>query len=537
MWFLPLAITQSEDGSCVAGLGDDGKWYRPEPISLEQVSGETAAFSYDHWRLLRLGPKETSAPPENRALVAFDPALPRPARAKQRLDMLAQMASPSVYSAFADGQSLGCIRATVHDIYFRRHTGGRRFLRIVFSDPAGERFDWVLPELAMNQRWAAEGGLDVPDDRRDRLLTSMGTDAYLTLALGDKNDRFPGKYDGRHPLVVGVHPVTRHQAPAARDQYPPLFWLMSGKIGSALMALHRLGVLQQLTVPTGLTRLCEIFGLNAAQAGPLLDVLSKAGFVSWHKDGWRLTQEGRILLPMIDTEARLSAHRDPEAFVLGGLTGQSDDPLDTIDDQRFFESYSASMQRNARPLAMGILRFVRPARGERLVDLGGADGSLAAELLGLVDGFETVVVDRAAMAPQFEALRAEKALNDRTQFHVQDLRTSFNAPDVLAKADIVTMCNLLHLLSKSGMDTLFATLRATRPGTRCVIYDLFPDPAGPLSISDLLMVDWVSIGSDFPADAAQLYARLNRAGFVDIQTEKLPVLPGTFILFRNGVAE
>lgn len=207
VWFLPLALTLTENGACAAGLGEDGTWYRPEPVSKSLINGGATVLSYDTWRQVRLGPLAKPAPPENHRFLGFDSPREKFAPPEQRLELLGQVAHPSVADLFDGDQTLGCIRANIDDIYSRRHTGGRSFLRLVFSDVTGAQFDWVLPEHRVTQKWKAASEMQASTLVQPELLQGTGQDAYLTLALGDRNNRFPGKYDGRHPLVVGVHSI------------------------------------------------------------------------------------------------------------------------------------------------------------------------------------------------------------------------------------------------------------------------------------------------------------------------------------------
>jgi hypothetical protein len=112
-----------------------------------------------------------------------------------------------VEAAFAGTRSLGIVAAVVERVYVRRSTGGRRFVRVAFSDAARQQYDWIVPELRFRRVVEPHvSGDELSADAAERLRCALRAGrTYLCIALTKPNDRFPGRFGGCHPLVVGVH--------------------------------------------------------------------------------------------------------------------------------------------------------------------------------------------------------------------------------------------------------------------------------------------------------------------------------------------
>ncbi|MFD7424404.1 hypothetical protein ACFV6M_28730 [Streptomyces californicus] len=80
----------------------------------------------------------------------------------------------------------------------QRSTGGRTFLRLEFTDNTGERFDWIVRDVRLLD--AGPGEIALPVGPEAPLL-------YAAVGLTHPNHRFPGRFRGCHPLVVGLHPA------------------------------------------------------------------------------------------------------------------------------------------------------------------------------------------------------------------------------------------------------------------------------------------------------------------------------------------
>jgi hypothetical protein len=215
---LPLAIT-AEDATtgCIAGIDSLGNWVRPQPIPLAFARDPQGPFRYGRWTQITARPQETAARPEDMALVG-DPE-PGPALPPDELAALIRThSSATVDEGFAERRSAAIIPARIDDLHARRHTRGRVFLRLVFRDASGERFDWILPEVATVARFAdARRGDGLDTARVSAWLDELaGADVHLAIGLTLASRPAGDRFKGCQPLAVGLHALPR----ADRSQVP-----------------------------------------------------------------------------------------------------------------------------------------------------------------------------------------------------------------------------------------------------------------------------------------------------------------------------
>lgn len=214
--FLPLAITRSDSQSgCVGAISDAGRWVRPQPIAAAQVAGPHACFEYDVWHEAALVPaQDHDRRPEDHDLASTQAQKRDALSSAARIELLRRVCDADVAAALSGERSLGLVRARVQQVCVRRATGGRSFLRIAFEDRAAQAYDWIVPEV----RFADLAAPHIHGDALDvawagRLVDVLcSVETYLTVGLTKPNQRFPGKFRGCHPLVVGVHTEPDYQA-------------------------------------------------------------------------------------------------------------------------------------------------------------------------------------------------------------------------------------------------------------------------------------------------------------------------------------
>ncbi|MFI6287523.1 hypothetical protein ACIBCM_22725 [Streptomyces sp. NPDC051018] len=200
---VPLAVTlDTEGGACVAGVGADRRWIRPEPVAAGQVTGGDPVYAMHRPVLLALGPAAGPAVrPEDRSVHGTPRSAGPGLGPAEQSALLAAVADPDVGTAFAGERSAGLVAVRPLRWYRRRSTGGRTFLRLEFTDRSGERFDWIVRDVRL---LGADG-------RAPRLpALPAGPEApevYAAVGLTHPNGRFPGRFRGCHPLVVGLHPA------------------------------------------------------------------------------------------------------------------------------------------------------------------------------------------------------------------------------------------------------------------------------------------------------------------------------------------
>lgn len=198
--FVPLAVTlDGAGGACVAGVTAEGRWLRPEPVTAAQVAGPDPVYAVHHPVRLPLGPATgDGARPEDRAAGGAPRRAGPPAEPARRAALLAAVADPDVATAFAGGRSAGLVAVRPLGYRHQRSTGGRTFLRLEFTDNTGERFDWIVRDVRLLD--AGPGEIALPAGPEAPLL-------YAAVGLTHPNHRFPGRFRGCHPLVVGLHPA------------------------------------------------------------------------------------------------------------------------------------------------------------------------------------------------------------------------------------------------------------------------------------------------------------------------------------------
>jgi len=201
---LPLAITFSGREVCVAGITKDKKWIRPMTPNLDQIVGKKAFFQYDQWSTLQLGGRPTNARVEDWFFSNVSKVEPETYN-EGRTTFFEDVISFDVETAFSDEKTTGLIRAQIEEIYWRNHTGGRKYLRIRFKDMSGDCFDWIFVEYRLSQILNSQEGNEISAEILIKMHQLFKKKTWLTIGLGDKNERFPGKFDGRHPLCTGIH--------------------------------------------------------------------------------------------------------------------------------------------------------------------------------------------------------------------------------------------------------------------------------------------------------------------------------------------
>lgn len=217
---LPLAIT-AEDATkgCIAGIDSFGNWVRPQPIPLTWALDSEGPFRYGHWTTIEAVSETTAPRPEDMTL-AGQPVRGAALPGEELAALVRAHSSATVDQGFMGARSAAVVPARVEDLYARRHTHGRVFLRLVFEDASGERFDWIMPEVATKARFATECDGDrlnassVLTWLEDLAAFDVRLAIGLTLPSRPPTDRFKGC----QPLVVGLHRLLLPADPIATGQ-------------------------------------------------------------------------------------------------------------------------------------------------------------------------------------------------------------------------------------------------------------------------------------------------------------------------------
>jgi len=221
-----MAITKVDEvEACVGALSEDGFWVRPEPVFLSDVMAPDSPYSYFRWTKAELENSIAKDPrPEDRSITRNGtnaPCAEQTLPLNSRLDFLRTHLDSSVEKAFSGERSLGLTKVLVHRIYAKPSTAGRLFLRSEFSDSTGKTYDWIIPEIdfvKFASPFVINGGLQ-PDFCETLQKMFRQIETYFTLALTKPNNRFPGRFRGCHPLIVGIHSVPNYRDSAARGTH------------------------------------------------------------------------------------------------------------------------------------------------------------------------------------------------------------------------------------------------------------------------------------------------------------------------------
>jgi hypothetical protein len=208
--FITMGISKvSEHEACVGALRPDGTWVRPETPALADVKAQNSAFAYFRWASAALGDSiENNPRPEDHHML-LAPFGEEQLSDADKLDFLRSHQDPGAEAAFAGERSLGLIKVKVHRIFHKQSTGGRTFLRAEFSDVTGETYDWIISEVRFPEEIApylVEGAI-TPQLSEKLLGIFDSAETFFTLALTKPNNRFPGKFRGCHPVIIGIHTV------------------------------------------------------------------------------------------------------------------------------------------------------------------------------------------------------------------------------------------------------------------------------------------------------------------------------------------
>lgn len=209
--FLPLAITRvDEHDACVGSIADDGRWVRPSPVTLAEVTSPGTPYRYFCWVEAQMKPSALpDARPEDHDLCNENgsPKMLSSLADDERLKFLLTHLDPDVESAFANERSLGLVEVSVGKVYLKQATGGRHFIRVSFSDASGTNYDWIVPDIMFGRVvWPLVAEKVLPPAAANRLHAVLGNvRTFFTVGLTNPNQRFPGKFRDCHPLVVGIH--------------------------------------------------------------------------------------------------------------------------------------------------------------------------------------------------------------------------------------------------------------------------------------------------------------------------------------------
>lgn len=306
------------------------------------------------------------------------------------------------------------------------------------------------------------------------------------------------------------------------------------KVSHALFALHDTGVLEliaerELTA----TEVADALQLQREPVETLLQLLAAHGLICRGKLGFSVDADARAVLPLVALEAHQATTHITAPRISASLRGAP--PLDPMTQQgaaSIWPLYIKAMHVGARSLAPHLYRAARIAPGARVLDLGGADGSLCSALDRLCRGITATVVDRAINEAAFKRQLEQHDADAQARFGfvAGDLKHPRTFSRLLSEADVVIASNVMHLLSDADRTSLLRCIKShARPDTQLIVYDQFVQSADPRSASSLV-VDWLLCGHRFDCSEREFSERLAELGFARLTTRRTVKVPGALVL-------
>ncbi|HLJ90002.1 MAG TPA: class I SAM-dependent methyltransferase [Candidatus Angelobacter sp.] len=314
-------------------------------------------------------------------------------------------------------------------------------------------------------------------------------------------------------------------------------WVNAYKVSFSIFALNELGVLN-LVANGALTsgQIASQLDVNEEMLTPLLELLASVGVLQKEDCGFRAQRGIETILPLLAMESRLSAsHVTASRIAQVVRTGEAADIFQSANVEEYIPVFTAAMRSSARTLAPHLLRFGNIRQCRRVLDLGGADGSLALALRRVAPHLSITVVDLPRMQAAFEKQVNEQGASAAIDFCSADLRHPETLPGIIGSAEVVIISNVVHLLTTEQRLALYRTVRQSMsPGARFLIYDQFIDQDGPFNATHFMVVDWVINGVQFRETPGQLCDVLRDLGYSAAEFRRFPGLPGAVIVAQSS---
>lgn len=296
----------------------------------------------------------------------------------------------------------------------------------------------------------------------------------------------------------------------------------------ALLALWRLGLLDELADGPLDVRECAARGLDERLLRSLLAYLTVRGYVEpAGEDRHRLTDRGREALPAIGYLPMLVGAYEPVFENLEEVLARQ--LVYGADVTRSHRELSDAVGAIERQLGGGILDVVASLPYKRVLDLGCGSGRVLSRLCGRGEDMKGIGVDvsEEACAAATATIAAE-GLADRVAV-VQGDAAALAAvgAERLDGVDLVVAMFLLHeLLRRGGRAEVVRILRelrdTTAPGGHLLIVEVEPPPAGEARLG-LSFVPEYALVHDFSdqqlASEAEWREILEEAGLAVLRRE------------------
>jgi SAM-dependent methyltransferase len=294
---------------------------------------------------------------------------------------------------------------------------------------------------------------------------------------------------------------------------------------------------QPLTADEAAARL----GLNPRAARDLLAALAAMGLLDRQQDRYHTTQvsdtylvKGRPgylgeFLAFLDGTLHPAWRQLTESLRTGEPVRSGDPYADLYQDAARRDGFLDAMDVLNAPIGAQLAQYPWQ-RGWSFVDIGGARGNLAAQVLKSHPGLEAAVFDLPRVQPAFEAHMNALGLADRVRFIPGDFFA-----DPLPAADVLIFGHVLHNWPADRRRLLLEKAHAALPpGGLVMVYDPMIDvrrPALARVLASLNMLVWSDGGAEYTVPEVRGW--LLGAGFAAVTAA--PLTPAiTLVVGRKG---
>jgi hypothetical protein len=315
-----------------------------------------------------------------------------------------------------------------------------------------------------------------------------------------------------------------------------MFWSMAYKVSDALMLLADEGALEQLiSEPSTAAELARKLNWKEEPLNKVLNLLLHGGIIEKKGVNYHIPTSTSAVLPVIIMESQVRRwHASNQSLANMVQQGIAADPLGQIKEVNYLDNYQGAMASSSRALALHLFRHGGLPKSGRIMDIGGADGSVVEQLSMLMPDASFVVVDRPPVEPHFN--KRIKAIDHPQRFHfvAEDVNNPNDLLTQAANADAVIISNLLHLLTITQIHTLLKALKGSLgPNCQLLVYDQFID-SDKFDAASLMVVDWVNLGSLFDMTESDMTALLETLNYTNITARRFPLIPGALVCSRTS---
>ncbi len=323
-----------------------------------------------------------------------------------------------------------------------------------------------------------------------------------------------------------------HPTPAKILETGLAFWA-----SKTLLSAVEMGLFTELAAgPKGFEDLRGRMGLHTRAARDFFDALSALGFLQKTNDAYANTRETDVFLDRnkpsyVGGILEMANHRlypfwgsltealrtgQPQSEIKGGAPSFFEG---LYADPARLKQFLASMTGLSHGANMTIAKKFPFSDYKTFVDVGTAQGDLAAQIAKANPHLRGVGFDLPEVAPTFEEYAAATGVADRVKFQGGSFLT-----DALPKADVVLMGHILHDWDLPTKKMLLAKAYEALPvGGALIVYEAIIDDARSKNAFGLMMSlnMLIETPGGFDYTSADCIAWMREAGFKGMRVEAL----------------